>query len=91
MCIRCWYNKQFRHSYAESIQIFDRFPSIKCQTKQWRFYIGARGAKSPNHEKRKISPPNSKSGTYFFAGVVTLTELTSGALAMNEAMRQLPR
>src|SRR6218665_1421161 len=35
--------------------------------KQWRFYIGAGGAKPPKSRKRKdLAPPNSKGRTKFF-------------------------
>ena len=52
---------------------------------QWRFYIGAMGAKLPNHEKKKdLAPQIPRVVQIFFAGVVTLTELTGSAVAMYE-------
>ena len=46
--------------------------NIGHKNTQWRFYIGARGAKPLNSEKEGFSPPNSKAGRLhiFFAGVV---------------------
>src|SRR6218665_874785 len=53
---------------------------------QWRFYIGARGAKPPKSRKRKdLAPQIPRVVHNFFAGVVTLTELTGSAIATYEA------
>ena len=54
---------------------------------QWRFYIGARGAKPPQITgKEGFCPPKFQRWyIIFFAGVVTLTELTGSAAATYEA------
>src|SRR6218665_466481 len=50
---------------------------ITEESKQWRFYIGARGLSPPNHEKRRIKPPKFPGWyIFFFDGVATLIELT---------------
>ena len=55
---------------------------------QWRFYIGAMGAKPQIPKKEGFSPPNFKVGTYFFrwSGRLTLTELTGSAVDTHEAI-----
>src|SRR6218665_2234013 len=56
--------------------------------KQWRLYIGARGAKPTPHKsgkKKDLAPTIPRVYTIVFAGLVTLTELTGSALYTYEA------
>src|SRR6218665_3213186 len=56
---------------------------------QWRFYIEASGGLSPQITKKEgFSPPCKFQGwdIILFAGLVTLTELTGGAVATYEAI-----
>jgi len=48
---------------------------------QWRFYIGARGLSPQIMEKNDLAPQIPRMVYIFFAGVVTLTELTGSAVA----------
>jgi len=53
---------------------------------QWRSYIGARGLSPPKSQKKKdLAPQIPRVVHNFFAGVVTLTELTGSAVALYEA------
>ena len=62
------------------------FSKVNFNKYQWRFYLEARGAKPPKSWKKKDLAPKFQ-GRYiiFFAGVVTLTELTGSAIAAYEA------